>query len=101
MVRALAKETLPTVSAKNRFEKIAKRILVLAKDRNNVVHALWGRVDNTVAIRMKFTGWGEVKFINARMTATDIEAIASDISHATGNLYRFLLDFGLIRNEPT
>ena len=99
MVRALAKEALPNTVAKTRFEKIAKRILELQKSRNNVVHAIWGRIDDETALRAKFTGWGEVKFVNARMTAGDIEKIASDISAATGSLYAFLLEYQLLPRE--
>lgn len=96
MVRALARESLPNTSAKTRFEKIAKRILVLQKSRNGVVHAVWGRNEDDRAVRMKFTGWGEVKFSKAVFTVADIDKIAVDISRVGGDLYGFMLDFGLI-----
>ena len=96
MAESLAKIALPDRSSKARFGKIADRISSLAKERNNVVHALWGREDEKIAIRMKFTGYGEVKFINARMTAVDIEKIAKSISTTSGDLYGFMVDYGLL-----
>ena len=99
MSRALAKETLPNSAAKKRFDTIAKRALSLMKDRNNVIHAFWAVGKDGVAVRAKFTGYGEVKFQSARMTARDVETIADKISSLSGDLYGFLLDNSLIWND--
>ena len=99
MVRALAKETLSHNHTKKRFDTIAKRALSAMKERNNVVHAVWGMETDGLAVRVKFTGYGEVKHHSVKMSIKDIEAIAAEISSITGDVHGFLLDNSLIWNE--
>ena len=100
MLRSLAKETKRLSSdAKSNIKPLLTSVSDLQTDRNNIVHATWSVSEKPGAFnRSKFTGWGEVKFHNQDMTATEINQIADDIASLTGDLMDFAWENGL--NPP-
>ena len=100
MVRSLANESKGlTTDARKHFMALMDCVSNLQTDRNNVVHAIWSVSSKPdAANRSKFTGWGQVKFINEDMTASEIEEIADNIAGLANDVLDFARDNNL--NPP-
>lgn len=102
MLQALALEVLQDEGSKRQIVGLIRKIKPLAEERNNLMHAIWGGpLENGKMLRIKYTGYGEVKFVKKEMSAEDIQRVASGISHTTAELYGFILKHGLFTGEIT
>lgn len=74
------------------YKKILEMLRKSQKDRNEVIHALWGMSDaGTHATMMRLTARGAIKSTSNDITLDDLKKIAPAINQTILELHRFVV----------